>query len=65
VTYVLLAPQLAWQPSYQPAWSVRAMTLLPSLETLVVEHRITPVFSSERDLVRVFRTYRPADSQDP
>ncbi len=65
VTYILLAPELIWRPTYQPAWSVRAMTLLPLLETLVAERRIVLVFSSERDRVRVFRTLRPADSHGP
>jgi len=55
VDYILIAPQLQWQPSYVPSYSDRTIRFLPLIADLVSESRITRVYSSEGDLVEVFK----------
>ena len=55
VDYILIAPQLQWQPSYVPSYSDRTIRFLLLITDLVSESRITRVYSSERDLVEVFK----------
>jgi hypothetical protein len=55
VDYVLIAPQLQWQPSYVPSYGDRTIRFLPLIADLVSESLITRVYSSERDLIEVFK----------
>ncbi|KPL15510.1 MAG: hypothetical protein AMJ93_16575, partial [Anaerolineae bacterium SM23_84] len=48
VDYILIAPQLQWQPSYVPSYGDRTIRFLPLIADLVSESRITRVYSSER-----------------
>ena len=54
IDYILVAPQIKWRPDYIPTYSERTTRLLPQIATLISENRISVVYSSERDLVKVF-----------
>jgi hypothetical protein len=55
IDYIVVAPQINWQPDYIPTYSDRTTRLLPHIAALISEKRISEVYSSERDLVTVFR----------
>ena len=55
VDYILIAPRIKWQPSYIPTYSNETTYILSLMAELVSEGRITLVYSSERDLVKVFK----------
>jgi hypothetical protein len=55
IDYILFAPQIEWQPNYVPTYSDRTTRLLPQIAVLISENRISVVYSSERDLIKVFR----------
>lgn len=55
IDYILIAPQIKWQSNYLPSYSDRTMRFLPLIADLVSESRIARVYSSEQDLVGVFK----------
>jgi len=55
VDYILIAPRIEWQPSYIPSYSDRTTGLLSLIADLISESRVMLVYSSEQDLVKVFK----------
>ncbi len=55
IDYILIAPEIKWQPNYIPTYSDRTNRLLSQIAVLISENRISVVYSSERDLIKVFR----------
>ena len=54
--YLLLAPELAWiQPAYIPDFSERLRLVLPALQELIQNNRLTLVYQDPDNLVRVYR----------
>ena len=55
ITYVLVAPKVVWRSNYEPAYSQDVAFALPLLTSLTSENRARLVYSSERDLIKVFQ----------
>jgi hypothetical protein len=55
IDYILVAPEIEWQLSYSPAYSEGATRLLDATAELVLEDRITLVYSSDQDLILVYK----------
>lgn len=55
VDYILVAPETGWQVSYVPTYSENTVNMLPLIASLVSEGRMTLVYSSEEDWIKVFQ----------
>lgn len=55
VDFILVAPGIRWQLSYVPTYSEKTVNMLPLITSLVSEDRITLVYSSEQDRIKVFQ----------
>jgi len=55
VKYVIVAPAVEWQSSYQPRLSRQTLQVLSLLEVLGTESRVALAYSSEQGLVQIFR----------
>jgi 4-amino-4-deoxy-L-arabinose transferase-like glycosyltransferase len=55
VQYILVAPKVEWQATFQPKYSDVTLQLMPLLDKLQSNHRLQLAFSSEQDHVMVYR----------
>ncbi len=55
ITYILIGPQIAWQPIYAPSYSNRTSSLLTLVENLRLDNRLRLVYSSPRDLIQILK----------
>jgi hypothetical protein len=58
VDFVLIGPALGWQDVYSPTYSRRTASLLPLLEELRADGRLTEVYASSGELITVYRVNR-------
>lgn len=56
VDYLLIAPMVTWETHYVPSYSPSTDALLPLVELLVAKGRLELAFSSEPDLIKVYKT---------
>ena len=54
VDYILVAPQISWQLAYSPSYSDRTDAILPFIEDLTKMNKLTLVYGSEQNLIRVY-----------
>jgi hypothetical protein len=57
VDYILIAPELVWQPVYTPHLSRTTEQVVSLTSELVAEHKAEQVYSSEREQVKVFKVW--------
>ena len=55
VDYLLVSPQISWQPQFVPKYSNRMAQLLPVINELEVAEQLTSVYSSEENLIHVYK----------
>jgi len=56
VAYILIGPVVAWQVHYTPQYSRATKRILPLIENLTSDNRLTLAYSSESDLIRVLKS---------
>jgi 4-amino-4-deoxy-L-arabinose transferase-like glycosyltransferase len=54
VNYILVAPQIIWQLAYSPSYSERTNAILPFIEDLAKMNKLSLVYSSDQNLIRVY-----------
>lgn len=62
IDYVLVAPEIKWQSTYRPRYSAMTFALLSVLPELGGRNRVIQVYSSEQDLVRIYKVQQEAGS---
>lgn len=62
VDYILVSPKLEWQPSYNPMYSAQAVYILPFIAHLVTTNRVVRVYTSEQDLIQVYKVRPYSDA---
>jgi hypothetical protein len=63
VGYILIAPKIEWQSDYMPTYSDQTSSLLALLKELESRKQVMPVYSSDQDLIEVFRV-QPGERVD-
>jgi hypothetical protein len=63
VDYILIAPKIEWQSDYMPTYSDQTSSLLALLKELESRKQVMPVYSSDQDLIEVFRV-QPGERVD-
>lgn len=53
IRYILVAPEIKWQPKYIPEYSQATTRILPLLKSLILANRLSVVYSSESELIQV------------
>lgn len=55
IRYIVVAPKIVWQTSYQPAYSDRTAAMLPMFDALCANHQLQLVYRSDRNLIRIYQ----------
>jgi hypothetical protein len=64
VGYIIVGPRLEWQPAYSPAYSPGTKRLLSMLETLAINGRVTVVYDSGQELVKIYKVLITTQEDD-
>lgn len=58
IDYILVAPEIVWQPIYRPQYSAEASSMLSVMLVLGTRNRLVQVYASEQDLVKIYKVQR-------
>lgn len=55
VDYVLMAPQINWQPIYSPSYSDRTLHILLYVQDLASKNKLTLIYESDSEMIRIYK----------
>lgn len=53
--YILVAPQISWQLAYSSSYSERTKAILPYIEDLTKMNKLSLIYSSDQNLIKVYK----------